>query len=326
MRSFLVDGALSGVGAVLSFVPIIVCLFFFLSILEDTGYMARVAFVMDKPMRKIGLSGRSLAPLLMGFGCSVPAVMAARTLSGRRDRRLTVLLIPFMSCSAKLPIYALFTAAFFREHQALVMITLYLSGILLGVLSAYIARKTVFKDAPLPFVMELPNYRFPSVKTVLLLMWEKASDFLRRALTVILTATIIIWFLQSFDARLNAVPDSSFSLLASVGRRAAVIFGPLGFGNWRVATSLITGFMAKEAVISSLAVLSEGTAGLSELFTPLTAFSFLVFTLLYTPCVAAVGVIKRELGTLSALITVVYQTGFAWVVAFIVYRVGLMIL
>ncbi|MDR1705918.1 MAG: ferrous iron transport protein B [Clostridiales bacterium] len=325
MRSFLVEGVLSGVGAVLGFIPIIVSLFFFLSILEDSGYMARVAFVMDKPMRKIGLSGRSLAPLLIGFGCSVPAVMAARTLSGRRDRRLTVLLIPFMSCSAKLPVYALFTAAFFPRYQALVMISLYVGGILLGVLSAYIARKTVFKDAPLPFVMELPNYRFPSVKTVLRLMWDKAADFLRRALTVILTATVIIWFLQSFDARLNTVADGSGSMLASVGRRAAVIFRPLGFGDWRVSTSIITGFMAKEAVISTLAVLTGGAAaGLQSLFSPLSALSFLLFTLLYTPCVAAVGVIKRELGTLSAMITVLYQTGFAWAAAFIVYRVGMM--
>lgn len=326
VHSLVIDGIFAGVGAVLSFVPIIITLFFFLSILEDSGYMARVAFVMDKPLRKIGLSGRSFVPMLMGFGCTVPAIMATRTLPSERDRKMTILLTPFMSCSAKVPIYALFTAAFFAEHQAFVMIGLYIIGILLGILSGLIMNITVFNGAPVPFVMELPNYRFPSAKTVLLLMWDKAKDFLQRAFTVIFVATVVIWFLQSFDIRLNFVADSGDSMLAAIGQLISPLFKPLGFSDWRVCTALITGFMAKEAVISTLAVLMQtnGTellGSLHTLFSPIAAFSFLVFTLLYTPCVAAVSTIKRELGGLKATIFVVlYQTGAAWLAAFIIYQ------
>ena len=328
VQSLVIDGIFAGVGAVLSFVPIIVTLFFFLSILEDSGYMARVAFVMDKPLRKIGLSGRSFVPMLMGFGCSVPAIMATRTLASERDRKMTILLTPFMSCSAKLPIYALFTAAFFPDHGAFVMIGLYLIGILLGILSGFIMKKTVYKGSPVPFVMELPNYRFPSAKTVAILVWDKAKDFIQRAFSVIFVATIAIWFLQSFDLRLNTVDDSARSILAMIGHVISIAFGPLGFSDWRVSTGLITGFMAKEAVISSLAVLTgSGAAGLEttlrSLFTPLSAFSFLVFTLLYTPCIAAVSTVKREWGGLRGLLFVVlYQTGFAWLAAFAVYQLG----
>ena len=326
IHSLIVDGVLTGVGAVLSFVPIIITLFFFLSILEDSGYMARVAFVMDKPLRKIGLSGRSFVPMLMGFGCTVPAIMATRTLAGERDKKMTILLTPFMSCSAKLPIYALFTAAFFPKYQALVMIGLYLIGVLLGVLAGFIMKNTVYRGASVPFVMELPNYRFPSAKTILLLLWEKAKDFIQRAFTVILIATIIIWFLQSFDLRLNPVVDSADSMLAAVGRYVSAIFIPLGFSDWRVSTALLTGFMAKEAVISTLAVLTGASVAevggtLHTLFTPLAAFSFLVFTLLYTPCVAAVSTVKREFGGLRATFIVVYQTAFAWLVAFAIYQI-----
>ncbi|MCL2077973.1 MAG: ferrous iron transport protein B [Oscillospiraceae bacterium] len=333
IHSLIIDGVFKGVGAVLSFVPIIVTLFFFLSILEDSGYMARVAFVMDKPLRKIGLSGRSFAPLLMGFGCSVPAIMATRTLGGERDRKMTILMIPFMSCGAKLPIYALFTAAFFPKYQALVMLGLYVTGIVFGILSAFIMKKTIFKGSPAPFVMELPNYRFPSGKTVLLLMWDKAWDFIRKAFTVIFLATVVIWFLQSFDIRMNLVANSADSMLASIGKFISVIFEPLGFADWRVSTSLVTGFVAKEAVISTLAVLTDsGTAEVAEnylhtLFTTLSATSFLVFTLLYTPCVAAVAAAKRELGSLKGMFFVtLYQTGFAWAAAFLFYRVGRLIL
>ena len=331
-RSLLIDGIFAGVGAVLSFVPIVVTLFFFLSILEDSGYIARVAFVMDKPLRKIGLSGRSFIPMLMGFGCTVPAVMATRTLAGERDRKMTILLTPFMSCSAKLPIYALFTAAFFPEHQALVMIGLYVAGILLGILSGFLMKKTVFIGAPVPFVMELPNYRFPSAKTVLLLMWTRAKDFIQRAFTVIFMATIVIWFLQSFDFRLNTVVDGADSMLASVGRLISAAFLPLGFSDWRVSTALITGFMAKEAVISTLAVLTGASvAGLDNtlhtLFSPLAALSFLVFTLLYTPCVAAVSTVKREFGNMKGIVFVIlYQTVFAWFVAMCVYQIGRLVL
>ncbi|MCL2269879.1 MAG: ferrous iron transport protein B [Treponema sp.] len=331
IHSLIITGIFSGVGAVLSFVPIIVTLFFFLSLLEDSGYMARVAYVMDKPLRKIGLSGRSFVPMLMGFGCSVPAIMAARTLASERDKKLTVLLTPFMSCSAKIPIYALFTAAFFPKYQALVMIGLYIMGIIFGILTGLIMGKTIFKGAPVPFVMELPNYRFPSVKTVLMLIWDKAKDFIQRAFTVIFLATIIIWFLQSFDMRLNHVTDGTGSMLAALGQLISGFFVPIGFSDWRVSTALITGFTAKEAVISTLAVLTGATVSelrnnLYTLYSPLSALSFLVFTLLYTPCVAAVATVKRELGSLKGVVFVVlYQTCFAWFAAFCIYRIGMFI-
>jgi len=332
VHSLLIDGICAGVGAVLGFLPIIVTLFFFLSILEDSGYMARVAYVMDKPLRKIGLSGRSFVPMLMGFGCSVPAIMSTRTLASERDRKMTVLLTPFMSCSAKLPIYALFSAAFFPKHQALVMSGLYLLGILFGILSGFIMGKTIFKGAPVPFVMELPNYRFPSIKTVLILMWEKAKDFIERAFTVIFVATVVIWFLQSFDTRLNYIKDIGDSLLAIVGQFISVVFAPLGFSDWRVSTSLITGFLAKEVVVSTLAVLTaaseaELSGALHNLFpSSLSVFSFLVFSLLYVPCVAATATVKRELGSVKGVVFVVlYQTGFAWLAAFCIYQVGLLV-
>jgi ferrous iron transport protein B len=332
VHSLIIDGIFSGVGAVLSFVPIIIVLFFFLSLLEDTGYMARVAYVMDKPLRKIGLSGRSFVPLLMGFGCTVPAIMATRTLSSERDKKMTVLLTPFMSCSAKLPIYALFTAAFFQRHQAFVMIGLYITGVIFGILTGIIMEKTIFKGSPVPFVMELPNYRFPSAKTVLLLCWEKAKDFIQRAFTIILLATVVIWFLQSFDTRLNHVTCGTNSMLAAIGQSIGGIFVPIGFSDWRISTALITGFTAKEAVISTLAVLTGATIAelretLHTLFTPLSAVSFLVFTLLYTPCVAAVATAKRELGSVKGvLFLVLYQTGLAWLAAFCVYNIGRLVL
>jgi len=328
VHSLVIDGVFTGVGAVLGFLPIIVTLFFFLSILEDSGYMARVAYVMDVPLRKIGLSGRSFVPMLMGFGCTVPAVMAARALSSERDKKMTILLTPFMSCSAKLPIYALFTAAFFPKYQALVMIGLYACGILFGILSGLVMKRTAFRGASVPFVMELPNYRFPSVKTVLLLMWGKAKDFIQRAFTVIFVATIAIWLLQTFDTRLNPVADSVDSMLATIGRFISAVFVPLGFSDWRVSTSLIAGFSAKEAVISTLAVLtgasvSEMGGALHSLFTPLAAFSFLIFTLLYTPCVAAISAVRREFGSIRGTIFVVlFQTGIAWCAAMAVYQVG----
>lgn len=328
VHSLVINGIFAGVGSVLSFLPIIVTLFFFLSILEDTGYMARVAFVMDKLLRKVGLSGRSFVPMLIGFGCSVPAIMATRTLASDRDRKMTILLTPYMSCSAKIPIYAVFCAAFFQRHQAIVMIGLYAGGIILSVLIALILKKTAFRGEPVPFVMELPNYRLPSLKSVAMLLWEKARDFLQRAFTVIFIATIIIWFLQNFDTRLNVVEDSSQSLLAIIGRFIVPVFKPLGFGDWRAVTSLISGFTAKEAVVSTLSVLmNTGTAELSgvlsTMFTPLSALSFLAFTLLYTPCVAAVATIKRELGSRIATAGVVLmQCIVAWLVAFAVYSVG----
>lgn len=330
VHSLVIDGIFSGVGSVLSFLPIIVVLFFFLSILEDTGYMARIAFVMDKLLRKIGLSGRSIVPLLIGFGCTVPAVMATRTLSSERDRRMTIMLTPFMSCSAKIPIYAVFTAAFFPRSAALVMIGLYAAGIVAGILVAVLFGKTVFEGRPIPFVMELPNYRFPSMKSVLLLMWDKAKDFLQRAFTVIFVATIIIWFLQSFDSRLNIVTDSADSLLAMVGQLLAPIFVPLGFSDWRIPTALITGFTAKEAVISTLGVLmgtsvAELQFALTDLFTPLSALSFLIFTLLYTPCAAAVAAVKRELDSgILALGIALLQCVVAWLAAFGIYRLLLL--
>ena len=331
VHSLIIDGIFAGVGSVLSFLPIIVTLFFFLSILEDTGYMARVAFVMDKLLRKIGLSGRSFVPMLIGFGCSVPAIMSTRTLSSDRDRKMTILLTPYMSCSAKIPIYAVFTAAFFAKYRALVMIGLYVTGIVLGIIVALILKKTAFKGEPVPFVMELPNYRMPSPKSVFLLLWEKARDFLQRAFTVIFLATIIIWFLQSFDTRLNVVDDSADSLLAMVGKFIAPIFTPLGFSDWRAVTALISGFTAKEAVVSTLSVLmNTGTAELGtvlpNIFSGLSAVSFLVFTLLYTPCVAAVATIKKELGSRAKTVGVVFmQCAVAYLAAFIVYSIGSLI-
>lgn len=325
VHSLVIDGIFAGVGSVLSFLPIIVVLFFFLSILEDTGYMARIAFVMDKLLRKIGLSGRSIVPLLVGFGCTVPAVMASRTLSSERDRRMTIMLTPFMSCSAKIPIYAVFAAAFFQKYAALVMIGMYLTGIIIGIIVALIFDRTVFRGKPIPFVMELPNYRFPSAKSVLLLMWDKAKDFLQRAFTIIFLATVIIWFLQSFDSRLNVVTDSADSILAAIGHLLAPVFAPLGFNDWRIPTALITGFTAKEAVISTLSVLmGTSTAALGPalhtLFTPVSAISFLVFTLLYTPCVAAIAAVKRELESgWLALGVVILQCVVAWLAAFGVY-------
>ena len=328
VHSLIIDGVFAGVGSVLSFLPIIVTLFFFLSILEDTGYMARVAFVMDRLLRKIGLSGRSFVPMLIGFGCTVPAIMATRTVSSDRDRKMTILLTPYMSCSAKIPIYAVFSAAFFPDHAALVMIGLYVTGILLGILLALVLKGTAFRGQPVPFVMELPNYRMPSAKSVGLLLWEKARDFLERAFTVIFLATIIIWFLQTFDAKLNVVTDSADSLLAIVGRFISAVFKPLGFNDWRVATALISGFTAKEAVVSTLAVLLGTStanlgAALGALFTPLSALSFLVFTLLYTPCIAAVTTIRRELGSFWKMLGVVaLQCSVAWLVGMLVYQIG----
>lgn len=327
VHSLVVDGVCSGVGTVLSFLPTIVTLFFFLAILEDTGYMARVAFVMDKLLRHIGLSGRSFVPMLIGFGCSVPAIMATRTLSSERDRRMTIMLTPFMSCSAKLPIYALFTTAFFpRQYQALVMVGLYFTGIVCGILLALILKETRFRGEPVPFVMELPNYRLPGAKSVLRLIWEKARDFIQRAFTIIFVATVIIWFLQTFDLRLNVAATPDQSILALVGNLIAPIFAPLGFGDWRVSTALVTGFTAKENVVSTLTVLLGGNTGLLHtLFTPFTATVFLVFTLLYTPCVAAIATVRREMGTTCAAVgVVVLQCAVAWIVAFAVHGVGLL--
>ena len=332
IRSLVIDGVFAGVGSVLSFLPLIVVLFFFLSILEDTGYMARVAFVMDKLLRKIGLSGRSFVPMLIGFGCTVPAVMATRTLSSERDRKMTVLLTPYMSCSAKIPIYTVFTAAFFPKYRALVMLGLYVFGMIMGVLIALAFKRTKFKGNPVPFVMELPNYRFPSAKSVGLLLWDKAKDFLVRAFTVIFLATIIIWFLQTFDYRLNvAATSGESSILELIGRLIAPIFTPLGFGDWRASTALIAGFTAKESVVSTLGVLlgvgsGDLTAVLSSLFSPLTAVSFLVFVLLYTPCVAAIAAIKREFNSgWAAAFVALLQCVLAYVAAFAVYTVGSLI-
>ena len=322
VHSLIIDGIFAGVGSVLSFLPIIVTLFFFLSILEDTGYMARVAFVMDKLLRKIGLSGRSIVPMLIGFGCSVPAIMATRTVSSDRDRKMTILLTPYMSCSAKIPIYGFFTAVFFTKYKALVMISLYVLGMVVGVLAALVMKNTAFKGKPVPFVMELPNYRLPSAKSVGLLLWEKAKDFLQRAFTVIFLATVVIWFLQSFDTRLNVVTDSADSLLALIGQWLAVLFKPLGFGDWRCATALISGFIAKESVVSTLEVLLGGAA-ITSLFTVRSAVSFLVFTLLYTPCVAAVATIRRELGSgLKTVGVVLLQCAVAWLASYAAFLVG----
>ena len=331
VHSLVIDGIFAGVGSVVSFLPLIVTLFFFLSILEDSGYMARVAFVMDKLLRKIGLSGRSFVPMLVGFGCSVPAIMATRTLSSNRDRKMTILLTPFMSCSAKIPIYTLFAAAFFPGHELLVMLALYFGGILVGILVALVLKNTAFKGNPVPFVMELPNYRFPSAKSVVLLMWEKAKDFLTRAFTVIFMATVIIWFMQTFDTRLNVVKNSADSILAALGRLVSPIFAPLGFGDWRMVTALVSGFTAKEAVVSTFGVIlgvstEQLGIALHSLFTTASAASFLAFCLLYTPCVAAVSTIKTELKSGWKTVGIVFaQCLVAWLAAFMVYHVGLLL-
>lgn len=324
LHSLVIDGIFNGVGSVLSFLPIIVTLFFFLSLLEDSGYMARVAFVMDKLLRKIGLSGRSIVPMLIGFGCTVPGVMASRTLSSERDRKMTILLTPFMSCSAKLPIYGFFTAAFFPEYGALVMIGLYFIGIVLGVLAALVLKGSMFKGDPVPFVMELPNYRLPGAKNVLRLLWEKAEDFLHRAFTIIFVATIVIWFLQTFDFRLNMVVDSKDSILAAIAGFIAPVFVPLGFGDWRISTSLISGFMAKESVVATLSVLIP-SGDLSSILTPVSSMALLVFCLLYTPCVAAVASIRRELGRKWAVAVVVGQCVIAWCAALVVRLIGVIL-
>ena len=323
LHSLIIDGIFNGVGSVLSFLPIIVTLFFFLSLLEDSGYMARVAFVMDKLLRKIGLSGRSIVPMLIGFGCTVPGVMASRTLPSERDRKMTIMLTPFMSCTAKLPIYAFFTAAFFPKHGGLVMVGLYFFGIAVGILAAVLSRRFMFKGEAVPFVMELPNYRMPGAKNVAQLLWEKAKDFLQRAFTVIFIATIVIWFLQTFDFHLNMVVDSQSSILASISGIIAPVFSPLGFGDWRVSTSLIAGFMAKESVVSTISVLFGSTESMMAAITPLGAAALLVFCLLYTPCVAAVSSIKRELGVKWAFGVVAGQCLIAWVCAFLVHMIGM---
>lgn len=324
IHSLVIDGIFNGVGSVLSFLPIIVTLFFFLSLLEDTGYMARVAFVMDKLLRKIGLSGRSIVPMLIGFGCTVPGVMASRTLPSARDRSMTILLTPFMSCSAKLPIYAFFTAAFFPKYGGFVMIALYVTGIVVGILVALIFKNSLFRGEAVPFVMELPNYRMPGAKNVVLLLWEKARDFLQRAFTVIFVATIVIWFLQTFSPHLAMVTDSQDSILAVVSGIIAPVFKPLGFGDWRISTALITGFMAKESVVSTITILFGTTDAILALLTPLAAVSLLVFCLLYTPCVAAVASVKRELGGKWALYIVIGQCLVAWICAFLVHTVGML--
>ena len=325
LHSLVIDGIFNGVGSVLSFLPTIVTLFFFLSLLEDSGYMARVAFVMDKLLRRIGLSGRSIVPMLIGFGCTVPGVMASRTLPSERDRKMTILLTPFMSCSAKLPIYAFFTAAFFPEHGALVMIGLYVFGMVMGILTALVMRRTMFRGEPVPFVMELPNYRLPGVKNVWRLLWEKAKDFIQRAFTVIFIATIVIWFLQTFDIHMNVVDDSKLSLLAAISGVIAPVFIPLGFGDWRISTALITGFTAKESVVSTLSVLFGSAAELHTILTPVSAMALLVFCLLYTPCVAAIASVRRELGGKWAVGVVIGQCSVAWLAALAVTLVGNMI-
>ena len=331
VHSLVIDGIFAGVGSVLSFLPVIVVLFFFLSILEDTGYMARVAFVMDKPLRKLGLSGRSFVPMLIGFGCSVPAIMATRTVSSDRDRKMTIMLTPYMSCSAKIPIYAVFAAAFFPRHSGTAMVCLYIMGMAVGIIVALILKNTAFRGNPVPFVMELPNYRMPSAKSVGLLLWEKARDFLQRAFTIIFMAAILIWFLQTFDTRLNVVTDSADSLLALIGRFIEPVFKPVGFGDWRMVTALISGFTAKEAVVSTLAVLLNTSvaqlgSALAGVFNAASAVSFLTFTLLYTPCIAAVAAIRRELNSgIKAAGIVFIQCAVAWAAAFIVFRIGLII-
>ena len=316
IHSLIIDGIFTGVGSVLSFLPIIVTLFFFLSLMEDSGYIARVAFVMDKLLRKIGLSGRSIVPMLIGFGCTVPAVMATRTLTSERDRKMTILLTPFMSCTAKLPIYSFFVSVFFPGHGALIMAGLYLFGIVMGILVAFLYRSTLFQGEPVPFVMELPNYRLPGAKNVAQLLWEKAKDFLQKAFSVILIATIVVWFLQSFNLRLNIVEDSADSILAVVSSLLVPLFAPLGLGDWRICTALLSGFMAKESVVSTLGILFGGSIG--SVLSPVSAVSLLIFSLLYTPCVAAVASIKRELGGKWAVGVVLWQCAVAWIAAFLV--------
>ena len=329
VHSLVIDGALAGIGSVLSFMPIIVLLFFFLSILEDSGYMARVAFVMDTLLRKIGLSGRSVVSMLIGFGCSVPAIMSTRTLSSERDRKMTIVLTPFMSCSAKLPIYGMITAAFFPDRAALVLLSMYVLGILVAVLSGLLLKNTVFRGKPTPFVLELPAYRLPSAKSVLIHMWEKAKDFLKKAFTIIFMASIVIWFLQNFDARLNMVTDVSQSMIAAIGSFLAPVFAPLGFTDWRASTALITGLTAKETVVSTLTILTGSTtdaslsAALAGMFSPASAIAFLSFAVLYMPCVAAFAASRREMGSLKdAVLAAAYQTGIAYLIAFIVYKVA----
>lgn len=325
IHSLIIDGIFSGVGSVLSFLPVIVTLFFFLSLLEDTGYMARIAFVMDKLLRKLGLSGRSIVPMLLGFGCSVPSIMASRTLPSERDRKMTIILIPFMSCSAKLPIYGFLTNAFFPDYAGLIMVGLYFLGIIVGIITALISKSSVFKGEAVPFVMELPNYRLPAAKNVGHLLWDKAKDFLQRAFTIIFVATIVIWFLQNFDLHLNMVTDSQDSILAAVAGIIAPLFIPLGLGDWRISTALITGFMAKESVVSTMTVLFGDSAGLTQVLSPVAAASLLVFCLLYTPCVAAIASVKRELGGKWALGIVIGQCLIAWICAFIVHSIGIFI-
>jgi ferrous iron transport protein B len=328
--SLVQNGIFAGVGSVLSFIPMIIVMFTFMSLLEDTGYMARVAYMMDRVLRKIGLSGKSFVPLLLGFGCSVPAIMSTRTLSSDRDRKMTIFLTPFMSCTAKLPIYGVFAAALFAKNRALVIISLYLLGILISILIGLIIKVFFYKGKPSPFILELPSYRFPHWKSVLQLIWERAKDFLTRAFTVIFVASLVIWFLQTFDYKLNPVADPNHSMLSAIGHVIAPVFAPLGFGNWFSATSLITGFMAKEAVISTMAVLTGVSAAhvsgqLQTMFSPQTAYAFMVFCLLYTPCVAAISVVKRELGSgLAALGVVIGQTAVAWIVTFVVYHLLLL--
>lgn len=323
MTSFIIDGAFTGVGTVLSFLPLIIILFFFLSLLEDTGYMARVAFVMDGFLRKIGLSGRSFVPMLVGFGCSVPAIMSTRTLSSDRDRKMTIILTPFMSCGAKVPIYSVFAAALFVNNQALVMTSMYILGIIVAILSGLLLKKTVFTGNPVPFVLELPAYRMPSLKTVLMLVWERAKDFIIRAFTIIFIAAIVIWFLQSYDLTFHFVTDNSKSILADLGQLIAPVFSPLGFGNWQAATSVVAGLSAKETVISTLSVLMGPGQSLATLFTPLTAYSFMAFILLYMPCFATMAATKREMGSLKdTAFALTYQTLIAWITAFLIFRIG----
>lgn len=326
LHSLVIDGIFKGVGSVLSFLPIIVVLFLFLSLLEDSGYMARVAFVMDKPLRKIGLSGRSIVPMLVGFGCTVPGIMASRTLPSERDRKMTILLTPFMSCSAKLPIYAFFATAFFPKYKALVMVGLYVVGILIGILVALIIRKTLFKGEAVPFVMELPNYRMPGAKNVMQLLWEKAKDFLQKAFSIIFIATILIWFLQNFDIRLNVVTDSKDSILAAIASWISPIFRPLGFGDWRIATAVLTGVMAKESVVSTISILFGSTVEIIEAVAPAGVLAFLVFCLLYTPCIAAIASIKRELGGRYAAGVVIMQCCIAWIAALITHTIFMVLL
>ena len=325
LRSLVINGIFEGVGSVLSFLPIVVTMFFFLSLLEDSGYIARVAFVMDKLLRKLGLSGRSIVPLLIGFGCTVPAVMASRTLPSERDRKMTILLTPFMSCTAKLPIYAFFVDAFFPKYKALVMIGLYVLGVLIGILVAFLYKKIMFKGEAVPFVMELPNYRMPSVKNVAQLLWEKAKDFLQKAFSIILVATVVVWFLQTFDFHFKIVENSQNSMLAVISGFIVPVFAPLGLGDWRIVTSLISGFMAKESVVSTLEVLFGAQGGISAVLSSAAAASLLVFSLLYTPCVAAVASIKRELGFKWAIYVVVWQCLIAWVAALAVSLIGMLL-